>query len=202
MSQKTCPKCGAVTEDGDFCYQCGTKLEGHSNGFFNKLDEKISLSTLIFSFIVLGIFLFIGSLFWGIFTSNGTIGFSTSVLLTVIFAVFFAGIVIGYANCADDSYIVPNFLVYLGIIFASVLCGVGSFFAITTAFTTSLSSAFSSSPSASTYGGSSSLSAGSNGNFVSSLLSNFILDIIVIVLLIPAAAYLGIYLGYIIKNKL
>lgn len=53
MSQKTCPKCGAVTEDGDFCYQCGTKLEGQSNGFFTKLDEKISLSTLIFSFIVL-----------------------------------------------------------------------------------------------------------------------------------------------------
>ena len=202
MSQKTCPKCGAVTEDGDFCYQCGTKLENQSNGFFNRLDEKISLSTLIFSFIVLGVFLFIGSLFWGIFTANGTIGFSTNLLLTVIFAVFFAGIVIGNANCVDDSYIVPNFLVYLGIIAAAILCGVGSFFAVTTAFTTSLSSAFSSSPLASTYGSSSSVSAAGNTNIVSSLLSNFILDIVIIILLIPAAAYLGIYLGHTIKNKL
>ena len=166
------------------------------------MDEKISLSTLILSFIVLGIFLFIESLFWGLFTSNGTIGFSTNVLLTVIFAVFFGGIVIGYVNCRDDSYIVPNFLSYLGVIAATILCGAGSFFAITTAFTSALSSVFSSSPLTSAYADTGSVSGASDTNIFSSVLSNFFLDIVIIILLIPAASYLGIYVGYLIKNNL
>ncbi|WP_407380600.1 hypothetical protein [Methanobrevibacter sp.] len=200
MSKNICPKCGAVTEDGDFCYQCGFKFD--SKSFLNKIDEKISLSTLIFSFIVLGLFLFIGSFFWGLFTSNGMIGFSTNVLLTVILAVFFGGIVMGYFNCMDDSYIVPNFLTYFGVIAATVLCGAGSLFTITTAFTSAMSSVFSSSPLTSGYADAGSVSGGADANIFSTLLSNFLLDIVVIILLIPAASYLGIYLGYIVKKNL
>ncbi|MBR0271994.1 MAG: hypothetical protein IJQ68_08415 [Methanobrevibacter sp.] len=200
MSKNICPRCGAVTEDGYFCYQCGFKFDNKS--FFNKMDEKISISTLIFSFIVLGIFLFVGSLFWGLFTANGTIGFSTNVLLTVIFAVFFAGIFLGYFNCMDDSYIVPNFIVYLGVIAAGILCATGSLFAVTTAFASAMSSVFSSSPLTSGYADVGSVSGASDTNIFSSLLSNFLLDIVIIILLIPAASYLGIYLGYIIKNNL
>ena len=89
MVEKICPKCRAVIYDGDFCSECGTKLNVDDNGFFNRVDSKLSLSTLIFSFIVLGIFLFAGSLFFGIFASSGTINFPTHVLLTVITSVFF-----------------------------------------------------------------------------------------------------------------
>lgn len=205
MANIICPNCGDVTEEGDFCSQCGFKLNVNHKGFFNKIDEKISLSTLIFAFIILGVFLFIGSLFWGIFTSNGSIGFTTNILLTTIFAVFFGGMFIGCVNCTDNSYIVPNFLVYLGTIAAAIVCGIGSLFAITSAFTSALSSVFSPSvPSG--YGGNSysasSLGGGSDTGIVPSLLSNFMLEFLIIIMLIPAASYLGIYLGYIIRNSL
>ena len=199
MSEKICPNCGTVIYDGDFCFECGTKLDVEDNGFFSKVDEKTRLSTLIFSFIILGVFLFIGSFFWGIFTSNGMINFSMNVLLTVVFAVFFGGLFLGYTSCANDSYVAPNFILYFGSIVAAILCSFGALFAVTMAFSTALSSVFSSSPLTSSYGNSLSSSTGSNG--VSSLISNFTVDIIIILLLIPAASYLGIYLGFIIKSK-
>lgn len=206
MPEKTCPNCGAVTEDGDFCYQCGSKLNANQDGFFSNMNEKINFSTLIFAFVILGIFLFVGSFFWGIFTANGTIGFTTNLLLTAIFAVFFGGIFVGYVNCEENSYIVPNFLAYFGIIAAAVVCGLGFLFAIASAFTTALGSIFSSTPIASGYGGNSYSAAPVNGSgstsIVSSVLSNLVLEIIIIILLIPAASYLGIYLGYFIKNNL
>lgn len=51
MVEKICPKCGTIIHDRGFCFECETKLGGESNGFFNRLDSKISLSTLVFSFI-------------------------------------------------------------------------------------------------------------------------------------------------------
>lgn len=199
MSEKICPKCGTVVYDGDFCSECGTKLDVENNGFFGRINDKTSLSALIFSFIILGIFLFIGSLFWSIFTASSMINFSANVLLTVVFAVFFGGLFLGYVSCVNDTYVVPNFMLYFGSIAAFILCGFGAFFAVTMAFSSALSSVFSSSPLTSGYD-SSSLSSDSNG--VSSLISNFTIDIIIIILLIPAASYFGIYLGLIIKNKL
>lgn len=196
MVEKVCPNCGALTVDGDFCPECGTRLITKSDGFCSILDERISLSSLIFSFIILGIFLFIGSLFWGIFASNGTIGFSAHVMLTVLFAIFFGGIFVGYVNCLDDTCIIPNFFVYFGTILASVLCGVGIVFTVVSAFASSLSSLFSSSPMTSSYGG------GTDTNIVSSFASNFILEIFILILLIPAAAYLGIYAGFLIKKSI
>ena len=166
MSKKVCSKCGSITYDGDYCIECGNKLSSEHNGFFDNINEKLSLSSLIFSFIILGLFLFIGSLFWGIFTSNGIIGFSTNVILTVIFAVFFGGLFVGYTSCGDNSYIVPNFLAYLGTIIAFILCIFGGLFALVTAFSAALSSVFPSSTSNSGYG-SSSLSS-TNSNDVSS----------------------------------
>ena len=200
MVEKICPNCGELIVDGDFCSECGTELSGNPNGFCNKLDEKISLSSLIFSFIILAIFLFIGSLFWGILTSNGTIGFPTNIFLTILFAIFFGGIFVGYVNCLDNSYIIPNFLVYFGTIVASILCGVGIIFALVSALASSLISSIPSS-----YGGASSyssLSSGADTNIISSLVSNFILEILILILLMPAASYLGIYVGFLIKNNI
>ena len=199
MGEKICPKCGTVIYDGDFCFECGTKLDGEANGFFNRLDSKISLSTLVFSFIIVGIFLFIGSLYWSVFTSKGIIGFTTYVLLTVIIAVFIGGIFLGYFNCHDSSYIVPNFLAFFGTIAAAILCGLGGIFTVIVGFSSALGSVFSSS-SSSSISNVSSLGGGGT-NIVSAILTNFILDIFILVLLIPCAAYLGIYAGYLIKTS-
>lgn len=203
MVEKICPKCGTRVYDGDFCFECGAKLDVETNGFFNNADSKISLSALIFSFIVVGIFLFVGSMFWGIFASNGTIGFTTHVLLTVIFAVFLGGIFLGYFNCYDTSYIVPNFLAFGGTIAAAILCGVGGVFTVVTGFSSVLSSVFPSS-SANSISAADSYSSMGGGdiNILSVIFNNFIVDIIILVLLIPFAAYLGIYAGYLIKTSL
>lgn len=200
MSQKICPKCGTVIYDGDFCFECGTKLDVEAKGFFNKVDAKISFSTLVFSCILVGIFLFIGSIFWSVFASNGTFGFTTHVLLTVILAVFIGGVFLGYCNCFDSSYIVPNFLAFFGTIAAAILCGIGGIFTILIGFSSAWSSVFSSS-SSSVMSNVSSLGNGGT-NVVSSIVTNFIVDIFILVLLIPCAAYLGIYLGYLIKTNL
>ncbi|WP_149732754.1 zinc ribbon domain-containing protein [Methanobrevibacter millerae] len=206
MSKETCPNCGNVVDDeGDFCSECGAKLNAKSE-FLNKIDEKISLSSLILSFIVVGVFLFIGSLFWSIFSASGLIGFSTQTLLTLLFAVFFGGMFLGYVSCVNKSYVVPNFIVYLSAMIAAILCLVGGVFTVLSALTTSLASLFSSSPATSAYGSastySSSVSGGGNTNIASSLISNFIIDILIFVLLIPCASYLGVYVGYWIKNNL
>jgi hypothetical protein len=202
MVEKICPKCRAVIYDGDFCSECGTKLDVDENGFFNRMDSKISLSTLIFSFIVLGIFLFVGSLFFGIFASNGTINFTTHVLLTVIISVFLGGMFLGYFNCHDASYIVPNFLAFVGTIAASIICGVGGIFTVFIGFSSVLSSLLPSSSSGGSSGIGSSSAGSGDTNILSVILSNFILDIIILILLIPFAAYLGIYAGYLMKTNL
>ena len=200
MVEKICPKCGEVTVGGDFCSECGTKLNSNQKGVCNRIDERISLSSLIFSFIIMGLFLFVGSVFWGIFTSNGTINFSANIFLTVLFAIFFGGMFVGYVNCLDDSYIAPNFFVYFGTIVAAILCGVGLIFTFVSAFASSLSPLFSSSN-----GGTSSYSSvggGTDTNIISSLVSNFVVEILILVLLMPAAAYSGIYVGFLIRNNL
>ena len=203
MSKEFCPNCGTPVDDGDFCYECGAKLNAKS-GFFNGIDEHVSLSSLIFSFIVVGLFLFIGSLFWSIFSASGIIGFSTQTLLTLLFAVFFGGIFLGYTSCVNKTYIVPNFLAYLASMIAAILCLVGGVFTVLSALTASLASLFSSTPSTSTYNSySSSVSSGSGDTSIATtLISNFIIDILIFVLLIPCAAYLGIYAGYFIRNNL
>ena len=59
--KKHCPNCGGkIEEDSLFCSECGNKLE--NIGFFDKLNKKTNFPLLIFSFIVLGVFLFIGSI--------------------------------------------------------------------------------------------------------------------------------------------
>lgn len=202
MVEKICPKCGTRVYDGDFCSECGAKLNVEANGFFNNLNSKISLSALIFSFIVVGIFLFVGSVFWGIFASSGMIGFTTHVLLTVIFAVFFGGMFLGYFNCYDSSYIVPNFLAFVGTLAAAILCGVGGVFTVVIGFSSALSSVFPSSSSNSVSAADSySPMGGGDANILSAIFNNFIVDIIILVLLIPFAAYLGIYAGHLIKTS-
>lgn len=202
MSKEICPNCGTLVDDGDFCSECGAKLNVKPL-FSDKIDNKISLSSLIISFIVVGVFLFVGSLFWSIFSASGLIGFSTQTLLTLLFAVFFGGIFLGYTSCVDKSFIIPNFVIYLATIVAAILCGVGAVFTVLSALTASLASLFGSSQASSTYNSYSSpvSSGGSDTNIATTLISNFIIDILIFVLLIPAAAYLGIYAGFLIKNN-
>ena len=204
---KHCPNCGSeISDDSDFCTECGYNLSNNvyqtpvvKSGFFNTLNEKVNYSIIIFSFVIFGVFLFAGSIVWSSFLANGSIDLITYVLLTVVFAVFFGGIFAGYAGCEDKSYVLPNFSMYLGSIFAVVLCGIGLIFTFLMGILANISSVFSS------LGGSSSYSSSNQptaSNFAPSVDLSFVFKIILFVLLIPVAAYFGIYLGYILKNNI
>lgn len=202
---KHCPNCGSVLEDGsEFCSECGynltnkvQKLETNkSNGFFEDLVEKTSFPIIIFSFIIFGVFLFVGSIFWSSFMANGFMDLITYLLLVVVFSVFFGGIFIGYVGCKDKSYLIPNFSMYLGSIFAVVLCGIGLIFTFLMGIISALSSIFPSSSSyASTY-------QSSTTSYMPSLDLSGIFKILLFIFLIPVAAYFGVYLGYILRESI
>lgn len=209
---KHCPNCGAEIDGNDveFCTECGydlskpvNEVQNNSNGFFDDLAEKTSFPVIVFSFIIFGIFLFIGSFIWSSFMANGSIDLITYLLLTVVFSVFFGGIFAGYFGCKEKSFIIPNFSMYLGSIFAVVLCGIGLIFTVLmgllSALTSALSSAFPLSSTAYTSGSSYQPTA---PNFTPSFDLSFIFKIILFILLIPVAAYLGVYLGYILKENI
>ena len=196
VSLKFCPGCGNEISENDveYCTECGCNLinpvQQTSNGFFDELAKKTSFPVIIFSFIIFGIFLFVGSIIWSMFISNGSIDLITYLLLTVVFSVFFAGIFIGYFGCKDKTYLIPNFSMYLGSIFAVVLCGIGLIYAFLNGILSALSSLL---PTSSSYGSSSASS-------LTSVDLSFFFKIILFILLIPVAAYLGVYLGYILKD--
>ena len=213
---KHCPNCGCVIseQDTEFCTECGFNLaeksdniskrpfnhldvknDGISKGFFDNLAIKTSFPIILFSFVVFGAFLFIGSIFWSSFLASGSIDLITFLLLIVVFSVFFGGIFVGYFGCKDETYVLPNFLMYLGSIFAVVLCGIGLIFSFLMGIFSAISSAFSSMDSNSLYGGTTS-------SFASSIDLSSIFKIILFVLLIPVAAYFGVYLGYYLKQNI
>lgn len=205
VNLKFCPNCGSEISDDDveFCTQCGCNLSSPSSqnlnpiGFFENLVEKTSFSILVFAFIIFGIFLFVGSLVWSSLLSSGSIDIMTYLILTIVLSVFFGGIFIGYFGCKDESYLIPNFSMYLGSIFAVVLCGIGLIFTFLWGILASLSSLFSSTSSlGSSYAGASQSSV---SPLTSLDLSSFF-KLVLFILLIPVAAYLGVHLGYILKD--
>lgn len=205
---KFCPNCGSeISEDDvEFCTECGCNLlnpteqtNASSGGFFNELVEKTSFPIIIFSFIIFGIFLFVGSIFWASFMVNGSIDLITYLLLVVTFSVFFGGIFIGYKGCEDKTFIIPNFSMYLGSIFAVVLCILGFIFTFFMGIISALSSLLPFGSSSSSY--SSSLQT-QTPSYAPSIDLSGILKIVVFILLIPVVAYLGVYLGYILKENI
>lgn len=201
--KKHCPNCGnEISYENEFCTECGYDLINGtagpktdvSNGFFDNLPQKANIPVIIFSFVIFGIFLFIDSFIWSSFMKNGSIGFSTYLLLTLIFSVFFASIFVGYFSCRDKSYVVPNFLVYIASIYAVIFSIYGLLFTFLMGFMSVLSSI---SPLGS---GSSSTGASSASNIASSMDLSFIFEIILFILLIPVVSYAGIYLGYYFKD--
>lgn len=195
---KKCPKCGSMQEgDGKFCSSCGCNLNINQNKLFDRINDKLNVSSLIFSFIIFGIFLFVGTVFWSIFLSSGSIGFTTYLLLTVVFSVLFSTIFIGYTACRDESYIVPNFAVFTASIFALLLCGAGLVFSFVMGFSSALSSIFSPVDSTSSYTGNYNTYYADSGNRLLSTPSfNFGIYIILFIILIPVAAYLGVFIGF------
>lgn len=201
---KHCPNCGNEIEDVDveFCTACGYNLSGNvSNiahnpiGFFDNLSQKTSFPILIFSFIIFGIFLFAGTILWSAFMSNGSIDLITYFILTIVFSVFFGAVFLGYFGCKNQLFVVPNFMMYLGSIFAVILCGIGLIFTFLMGIISALSSAFSSGSSVDSYQSTAS-------SFTPSVDYSFIFKIILFILLIPVASYLGVYLGYILKENI
>lgn len=202
---KHCPNCGFELEsDEEFCPDCGYDLkkgikpnfEIENKSFFENLKEKTSFPVIVFSFVIFGIFLFVGSVFWSSFMANGSIDLITYLLLTVVFSVLFAAIFVGYFGCNDKSDVVPNFSVYLGSVFAVVLCGIGLIFSLAMGILSALSSAFSAMGSNSMYG-----SPYQQTSIPSIDLSGFF-KIILFILLIPVASYLGVFLGYYLKQNI
>ncbi|SEK93646.1 zinc-ribbon domain-containing protein [Methanobrevibacter gottschalkii] len=202
MVVKHCPKCGNDIDDEDieFCTECGHKLsnkiiKNSSKGFFDNLNEKTSFSVIIFSFIIFGVFLFIGSVVWSSFMANGSIDLVTYLLLVIVFSVFFGGIFVGYFGCMDESYIIPNFSIYLGSIFSVVLCGIGLIFTFLMGVISILSSI-------APFGSSNSISQTSTSSYAQSVDLSFIFKLILFILLIPVISYIGVYLGYFLKKNI
>ena len=203
--KKHCPNCGnEITYENEFCTECGYDLINkvpnnvlnNSHGFFDNLSEKVNIFVLIFSFIIFGVFLFVGSIFWSLFISKGSIDFITYLLLTVVFSVFFASIFVGYCACKDKSYVFPNFLAYIAGIYAALLSIIGLIFTFLWGLISLLGSIFSS--------GSSSAYSNPYQSATSSVTPSadlsFIFKIILFILLIPLASYVGIYLGYFLRD--
>ena len=202
---KHCPHCGnTINEDNtEFCTECGCNLYEKtvkkSKGFFDNLVERTNISVIIFSLVIFGIFLFIGTIIWSSFLSNGSIDLATYLILTIIISVFFGGFFTGYFGCKNKSYIIPNFSMYLGSIFAVILCGIGLIFTFLIGIVSSISSAFSSMNSNSLYGGTSQITT---PNYMTSMDLSLIFKIILFILLIPVAAYFGIFLGSYLKQNI
>nr|WP_295162957.1 zinc ribbon domain-containing protein [uncultured Methanobrevibacter sp.] len=212
VSLKFCPNCGNEITDDDveFCTECGCNLVNPTNesnvkskGFFNDMAEKTSFPIIVFSFIIFGVFLFVGSIFWSSFMSSGSIDLITYLLLVVTFSVFFGGIFIGYKGCEDKTFVIPNFSMYLGSIFAVVLCILGFIFTFFMGIFSALSSLFSGSSSTaySSHSYSSSLQT-QTPSYAPSIDLSGVLKILLFILLIPVAAYLGVYLGFILKENI
>lgn len=205
---KFCPKCGSEISDDDveFCTECGFNLSApnkqvnaNSNGFFDNLIEKTSFPINVFSFIIFGVFLFVGSIFWSPFMANGSIDLITYLMLVIVFSVFFGGIFLGHNSCKDESYLIPNFSMYLGSIFAVVLCGIGLIFTFLMGIISAISSFLPSGSSGSSYSGSYQTSTSS---YMPSVDLSFIFKVILFILIIPVAAYLGVYLGYLLRKNI
>lgn len=205
--KKVCLKCGAIVDDeSEFCSECGFDLSNNSSlnedtskGFFSNLSKKANIPVLIFSFVIFGIFLFIGSFLWSSLMASGSIDLLTYILLTVVFSVFFGGIFLGYFGCFDKSYVLPNFSIYLGSIFAVILCVVGLLFTVLMGIVLNLSSAFSSLGSTSQY---SSTYQPTTPSITSYIDLSGVFKIILLILLIPVASYFGVYLGYFLKQNI
>ena len=196
---KHCPNCGNTISEMDieFCTECGHNLSKkqvikNSKGFFDNLADKTNVSIIIFSFIIFGVFLFIGSMFWSLFISNASIDFITYLLLTVIFSVFISGIFIGYFGCRDQSYVIANVIMFIASIFAALLTGIGLIFTMFMGIIAAISSALSSSP----------LFGTSNQVVSPGVNLSGIFEIILFMLLIPVAAYFAVYLGYLIRKNI
>lgn len=208
VSMKHCPNCGSEIEENDieFCTECGHKLlkpvqkvYDAPKGFFDNLAEKTSIPVIIFALAIFGAFLFVGSFIWSSLMANGMIDLITYLMLTVVFSVFFGAIFAGYFACKDQSYVVPNFSVYLGSVFAVVLSGIGLIFTFLMGILGVLTSALSSFSSSSSYASS---YQPTTPNLASSMDLSVIFKIILFILLIPVAAYLGVYLGFILKENI
>ena len=203
-----CPNCGSeLDSDNDFCSECGYDLRNAVSfqpvntplGFFDNLTQKSSFPIIVFSFIIFGIFLFVGSFIWSSVMSNGSIDFLTYLILTIAFSVFFAGVFVGYFGCSDQSYVLPNFLVHMASIYSVVLCGIGLIFTFLMGIIGMLSSILPFGDSSSTYSG---VSQSSASSYAPSIDLSGYLKIFILILLIPVASYLGIYLGYFLKENI
>ena len=216
-----CPNCGNELEsDDDFCSECGYKLTvfeddfindvPKSNGFFDNLTMKVSFPIILFSFIITAIFIFIGSLIWGLFLSKQTISIYTYFILTFISASFFGGMFIGLVGCKDKTYILPNFVIYIGTIIAILLGGGSlmftSFWSVVSLSSNLLGSSSNYNDYANSYYDGISNSANdyssSTSNIESSFVSNLGFNLFILIIGIPIANYLGITVGYYLRENI
>ena len=203
---KHCPNCGNTISESDieFCTECGHNLSkkpiiNDSKRFFDILAEKTNLSIIIFSFIIFGVLLFLGSIFWSSFVSDASIDLITYLILCVVIPVFVVGIFVGYFGCKDKSYVVPNVIMFIASIFAVLLTDIALIFTIFIGLIAKISSAFSQLSNNSVYG--TAYQPTNPVNFLNINLSG-IFEIVLFVMLIPLAAYFGIYLGYLLKENI
>lgn len=105
----------------------------------------------------------------------------------------------GYFACRDKSYVLPNFYMYLGSIFAVVMCVVGLIFTFLMGIVSLLSSILPFGSSSSNYGTSYQPTAPNYGSLID---LSFVFKILLFILLIPVASYFGMYLGHLLRENI
>lgn len=121
IENQFCPNCGkSIKKDVKFCKNCGKTLGEIKKNKIQRMNDKINILAITIGFTVSALFLFIGSVVYGLLLSGQYIDITSYIALVVMTMLFFGGMVIGIIDCNDysDAKISGGFftLIYLNII--------------------------------------------------------------------------------------
>lgn len=206
-----CPKCGSSIRSGAvFCKKCGYSIVGPNKNKIEKLNDKINMLAIFIGLAVSVIFLFIGSILFGMLTSNGYLDIYTYFAMVMITMLFFGGLVVGIISCDDysDAKLNGGFLTLVTLTILGLLGGAS--FSVTVGMASAIASAYNSIfPSSS-----------SSSSYTDALLSNttstaaapsssitgesvvFIFKIIAFVVIILLSGIIGSSFGVFIKRSI
>lgn len=164
------------------------------------MNDRINLLSILIGFLVAGIFLVLGSLFYSLFLSNGIIDFIIYIGLTVITAIFTGGITIGLIGCSDYHDAKTNSIAFILIIIDIIIIIFGLGFSTTMGLSSAInsvfggsSSGFASSSSSSGFEPATSITTSNNSPII-------MFEILIMGILAIVAGIGGCYLGVFLKK--